>query len=172
MKCYTQVSIVSQCNLTSHIQRCPPLQVTWRPRYLAKSNVTMFTIGYPAIVICILQHLHVLWLYFNSVTSKANLEDLIGVAGLITWLKLDSNHRCFGLYALEIWSMTSKNNRAHLHCYVSLCVIFQSHWRIHTEVTVQKRPIWVKLGDIFVPCGIEIWQMALKKSRAPMLYQV
>ena len=45
---------------------------------------------------------------------------------------------------LEIWWMTSKNNRAPFLCYFKLCASFLSHWWIQTGVTVLKRPIWVK----------------------------
>ena len=31
--------------------------------------------------------------------------------------------------------------------YIKLCAAFQSHWYIHTGVTVQKRSIRVKIGD-------------------------
>ena len=34
---------------------------------------------------------------------------------------------------------------------VKLCASFQTHWWIQTGVTVQKRSIWVKIGD-FLPC--------------------
>ena len=49
---------------------------------------------------------------------------------------------------LEIWRMTLKNNRAPLLCYFKLCASFHSHWWIQTGVTVRKRPIWFKIGDI------------------------
>ena len=48
---------------------------------------------------------------------------------------------------LEIWSMTFKNNRVSLLCYLKLCAAFLSHWWIQTGVTVRKRPIWVKFDD-------------------------
>ena len=38
-----------------------------------------------------------------------------------------------------------------------------------TGVTVQKCLIWVKIGDFFVPCDLEIWCMTLKNNRAPLL---
>ena len=43
--------------------------------------------------------------------------------------------------------MTLKNNRTHLLCNFKLYASFRSHWWIQTEVTVRKRPIWVKIGD-------------------------
>ena len=48
---------------------------------------------------------------------------------------------------LKIWRMTLKNNRAPLQCYFKLCASFLSHWWIQTWVTVQKPPIWVKIGN-------------------------
>ena len=46
--------------------------------------------------------------------NKANLRDLIAATGLAILLKLDSNRRFFSPCDLEIWWMTSKNNRAPL----------------------------------------------------------
>ena len=62
-------------------------------------------------------------------------------------LKLDLNHRFLSTCDLEIWWMTSKNNRAPLQYYIKLCPSFQSHEWIPTEVTVRKRSIRVKIGD-------------------------
>ena len=50
---------------------------------------------------------------------------------------------------LEIWRMTLKNNRAPLLCYFKLYASFRSHRWIQAEVTVRKRPIWVKIHDFF-----------------------
>ena len=50
---------------------------------------------------------------------------------------------------LAIWCMTLKNNRAPLLFYFKLCASFRNHWCIETWVTVQKRPIWVKIDDFF-----------------------
>ena len=47
--------------------------------------------------------------------------------------------------------MTSKNDRAPLLYYIKLWESFQTHWWIHTGVTVQKCSIWVKNGD-FLSC--------------------
>ena len=55
---------------------------------------------------------------------------------------------------------------------MQLCTSFHSHlwilW-IQNGVTVRKRSIWVKIGDFFVPCDLEIWRMTLKNNRAPLL---
>ena len=43
--------------------------------------------------------------------------------------------------------MTLKNIRAPLLCCLKLCASFHSHQWILTGVTVQKRPIWVKIAN-------------------------
>ena len=70
---------------------------------------------------------------------------------------------------LEIWWMTSKNNRALLLCYFKLCAAFRSHWWIQTGVRVWKCPIWVKFDAFLEPCDLEIWRVTLKNNRAPLL---
>ena len=70
---------------------------------------------------------------------------------------------------LEIWQMTLKNNRAPVLCYFKLSASFHSHLWIQNGVTVWKRSIWVKIGDFFVPCDLEIWRMTLKNNRTPLL---
>ena len=65
--------------------------------------------------------------------------------------------------------MTSKNKRAPLLYYIKLCVSFQIHPWIQTEVTLRKRSIQVKIGDFFVPCDLEIWRITLQNNRAPLL---
>ena len=53
-----------------------------------------------------------------------------------------------------------------------LCASFHSHQWIQTKATVRKRLIWVKIGNLFVPCDLEIWWMTLKKNRAHLLCYV
>ena len=55
--------------------------------------------------------------------------------------------------------MTLKNNRAPLLCYLKLCASFCSHWWIQTGVTLQKRPIWVKIDVFFsrVTLQFDVW---------------
>ena len=101
--------------------------------------------------------------------NKANLRDLIAATGLVILLKFDPNHRFFVPCDLEIWWMTLENNRAPLLYYIKLCLSFQIHWCIETEVTVRKRSIRVKIGNFFVPCDLEIWRMTSKNNRAPLL---
>ena len=49
---------------------------------------------------------------------------------------------------LENQWMSLKNIRDPLLCYIKLCASFQSHWWIKTKVTVRKRSIRAKMGDI------------------------
>ena len=80
-------------------------------------------------------------------TNKANLRDSIAATGLVILLKLDSNCRFFSLCDLEIWWMTSKNNRSPLLYYIKRCASFQIHRRIQTRVRVWKCLILVKIGN-------------------------
>ena len=54
----------------------------------------------------------------------------------------------FILCDLAIWCMTLKNNRVPLLCCFKLCASFHSHRWIQTKVTVRKRSIRVKIGDL------------------------
>ena len=38
--------------------------------------------------------------------------------------------------------------------------------------SVPKRSIWVKIGDFFVPCDLDICWVTLKDNRAPFLYHI
>ena len=58
-----------------------------------------------------------------------------------------SKSSVFSLCDLEIWWMTSKNNRAPLLYYIKLSASFQIHRWIKTGVTVWKRWIRVKIDD-------------------------
>ena len=97
--------------------------------------------------------------------NKANLRDLIAATSVVILLKFDPNHRFFSPCDLAIWCMTSKNNRAPLLYYIKLCVSFQIHRWIQTEVTLRKR-------SIRVPCDLEIWWMTLENNRTPLLYYI
>ena len=57
------------------------------------------------------------------------------------------NRQFFVPCDLEMWWMTSKNNRAPLLCCFKLCASFHSHRWIQTKVTVRKHWLWVKIGD-------------------------
>ena len=71
---------------------------------------------------------------------------------------------------LEIWQMTLKNNRAPLLCYFKLSASLHSHWPIRAEVTVWKRPIWIKFDDFFASCDLEILQMYLKNTHSSFMH--
>ena len=100
--------------------------------------------------------------------NKANLRNLIDATGLVILLKLDSKRLFFSPCDLEIW-WTLKNYRAPLLHYIKICASSQTPRWIQTGVTVRKRSIWVKIGDFFVLCDLEIWLMTLKNNRAPLL---
>ena len=80
-------------------------------------------------------------------TNKANLRDLIAATGLVILLKFDSNHGFFSPCDLNIWWMTSKNNRAPLPYYIKLCASFQIHRWLQTEITVRKHSIRARIDD-------------------------
>ena len=92
-------------------------------------------------------------------TKKANPRDLITATGLVILLKFDPNHRFFSPCDLEIWCLTSKNNRAPLLYYIKLCVSLQIHRWIQTEVTLRKRSIRVEIDDFlsFVTLKFDGW---------------
>ena len=81
--------------------------------------------------------------------KKANLRDLIAATGLVILLKLDSNNWFLSPCDLQIWWMTSKNNRAPLLYYVKLWASLQTHWWIQTWVTLQKCSIRVRISNFF-----------------------
>ena len=90
-------------------------------------------------------------IFQNIKKSKANLRDLIAATGLVILLKFDPKHQFFSLWDLEIWLMTSKNDRAHPLYYIKLCSSFQIHRWIQTEVPVWKPSLRDKIGD-FLSC--------------------
>ena len=62
-------------------------------------------------------------MWWANLLNKANLRDLIAETGLVILLKFYPNRRFFSPCDLEIWWMTSKNNRAPLLYYINLCII-------------------------------------------------
>ena len=118
---------------------------------------------------------HQQWISINTsilVLNKANLRDLIAATGLVILLKLDLNHWFFSPCDLEIWWITSKNNRALLLYYVKLCPLFQIHpvnsnWIYSPEMLNSGQYWWY-----FVPCYLENWWMILESNRAPLLYYI
>ena len=101
-----------------------------------------------------------------SFQSHRRIQTGVTVRKCSIWVKIGD---FFVPCDLIIWQMTLKNNRAHLLSYFKLCVSFHRHLSIQNGVTVRKRQIWVKIGNFFVPCELEIWQMTLKNNRAPLL---
>ena len=63
-------------------------------------------------------------------------------------LNSGQNWRFFVLCDLDIWWMTLENNRAPLLYYTKLCASFQIYRWIQIGVTVRKRSIWVKIGNL------------------------
>ena len=102
------------------------------------------------------QYLHI----FQIRVNKANRSDLIGITGLMIFLKLDWN-RWFLVCPSNLM-----DNMAPLPCYGKLCALFLSHQWIQTGFAVQKRPMW----QLFVLCDLEIWWITLKNNRAPLLW--
>ena len=92
------------------------------------------------------------WFWINN---KATLRDLLAVTGLESY----SNWIQITLLFSPRNIMDSKSNRAPIWCYVKLCLLFQSHQWIQTEVTAWKCSIQVKK---IVSSDLEIWWMTLK----------
>ena len=96
-----------------------------------------------------------LWPWPFAWTSLLSLVITVENFMIIWWWehgeKFDPNHWFFVPCDLEIWWMTLENNRAPLLYYIKLCLSFQIHWWIETEVTVRKRSIRVKIGE-FLSC--------------------
>ena len=94
---------------------------------------------------------------FDSCDWPSNLTQ-IGFKSLIF-------HPC----DLEIWWMTSKNNRTPLLYYIKFCASFEIHRWIQTGITVRKRSIRVKIGDF---CPVWPWNPMddMGNNRAPLLH--
>ena len=75
---------------------------------------------------------------------------LIAATGLVILLKLDPKSWFVSARDLEIWWMTSKNNRAPLLCYIKLWASFRIHELIQSGVAIRKHSIRVKIG-VFLP---------------------
>ena len=88
--------------------------------------------------------------YFFATSSFGNNFIAIGQFTLELQFgnaQFGSNRRFFVPCDLEIRQMTLKNKRAFLLCYFKLSASFHSYLWIQTWATVQKRPIWVKIGN-------------------------
>ena len=88
-------------------------------------------------------------LYYIKLCASFQIHRWIQIGISPETLNLGQNRQFFFPCDLEIWQMTSKNNRAPLLCCFKLCVSFHSHQWIQTGVTVRKRPILVKIDDFF-----------------------
>ena len=83
--------------------------------------------------------------FVHHFKSIGELKIGITVRKRSIWVKINN----FLSRDLEIWQMTSKNNRAPLLCCFKLRVSFHSHQWIQTGVTVRKCPILVKINNFF-----------------------
>ena len=79
-----------------------------------------------------------------SCRSHQSIQTQVTVRKPPLWVKIGN----FSPVWPQILQMTLKNNRTSLQCYFKLCASFHNHRWIPTQVTVRKRPIWVKLDDI------------------------
>ena len=70
------------------------------------------------------------------------------------------NRQYFVPRYLETWWMTLEIKRAPFLYYIKLCAPCQIHRWSQTWVTVQKRPVWVKIGEF-------LSRMTLKLDRWP-----
>ena len=72
------------------------------------------------------------------------------------------NRQFFVPCDLEIWRMILKKSRVPLLCCFKFYASSHSHQWIQTRVTVRKRPIWVKIVDLFsrvtLKCDGWLWK--------------
>ena len=78
----------------------------------------------------------------------------------------------FGWCDLEIWWMTSKNNRAPLLRQFNLCASFCSHLWIATGVAVRKRSIQVNIFNFLAPIVFSFYMILNASSRSCYLLSV
>ena len=107
--------------------------------------------------------------YFKFCASFHNHQWILNSSSSPETPNLCQNRRFMVLCGLKIWWMTLKNNRARLLCYFKLCASCHNHRLIQTRVKVHKHQIWVKIGDFFVPCVLEVWRMISKNNRTHFL---
>ena len=108
--------------------------------------------------------------HFNSLRTDKPLQGKSEGFDSCDWpsnLKLDSNHWFF---SLEIWWMTSKNNRYFFYIMSSIVHHFNSigwiwNWSYSPD-TLNSDWNW----RYFVLCYLEIWLMTLENNRAHLLY--
>ena len=90
----------------------------------------------------------------------ASFRSHLGIQTGVT-VRKHSNRLC----DLEIWWMTSKNNRAPILYQFKLSASLRSHLWIQIGITVQERSI----RRFFDSCDVEIWRMTLKNNRTPLI---
>ena len=120
------------------------------------SNYTRIPLWYVITYSCIAQA-WVLTCHTDEKKGKSEGFDSCDRPSNLTQIGLKST--IFRPCDLEIWWMTSKNNKACLLYNIKLCVSFHIHQWIQTVVTVRKHPIWVKLDDFFscVTLQFDVW---------------
>ena len=74
----------------------------------------------------------------------------------------------FVLCDLDIWWMTSKNNRIPLLYNIKLCIISKPSVNLNWSYSPETRNL-CQNRRFFVLCDLEIWRMTLKNNRAPLL---
>ena len=85
-----------------------------------------------------------MWLWNLMDDLKNNIQTGVTVPKHSIWVGIGDIFLC----DLEIWWMTLENNRAPLLYYIKLCASFQIHRWIQSGVTVRKRSIQVKIGNL------------------------
>ena len=104
-------------------------------------------------------------------TNKANLTDLIAATGLVILLKFDTNHRFLTPHDFEIWWITSRIIEHLFYTTLSLVHHFKSISEFKLELQSGNIHLRSK-SAIFAIYDFEIWWMALKNNRAPLLCYV
>ena len=108
--------------------------------------------------------------HIDSYHNKVNLRDLIAATGLVisNWIQIID----FSAYVTLKFDGWPWKTIVHFFYTTSS---FGHHLESIGEVNLQivrKHSIWVKIGDFFVPCDLEIWWMTLKNNRATLLYNI
>ena len=90
-------------------------------------------------------------LFYATLTFVHHFKDI----GEFKTLNSGQNRRFFVQSDLEIWWITLKNKRQPFLCCFKPCASFHSHLWIQTKVTVRKRSIRVKMGDLLSPVTLK-----------------
>ena len=100
-------------------------------------------------------------------SNKAYLRDLIAATSLVILLKFDQNHQLFSPRDLEIWWMTSKNNRSLFYTTSSFVHHFKSIGQFKLKLQSGNAQFRSK-SAIFCP----VWLWNFMDDRAPLLYYI